>query len=344
MTTYSEYETSSVLDGDFSSLFFIEQRPDEDFEQLSQEFRLSSPGGETLDYIVGVYLESQELSSLNITDISLLALSAVNVPGSPVPPFELGLAPTYEQDAETAAAFGQLSWNFDEEWTLTAGLRYSYDKKEADLGSFVTDIRSQEPTQNPALSAVASQLLQRVDFMLADDRSSSNLSYSANLSWDYSDNGMAYLRIARGYKTGGFNAAFFVSEPLLPGDPIPEDFEYDDEEVNSIELGAKMTLLEGAAELNLAVFHTELSNLQVSTFRDSGFIVGNAAESTSEGFEAEARWIAAPFLNFVLSASYLDSEYDDFPGAPCTNAQAPQTWQAKWLAGRPNGQAVSSPT
>ncbi|MGI9287079.1 MAG: TonB-dependent receptor, partial [Pseudomonadales bacterium] len=112
LSSYSEYDTSTVLDGDFSNLFFLEQRPDEEFEQFSQEFRLSSPGGETVDYIVGVYLESQKLFSLNTTDISLRALSAENVPRSPVPSFELGQAPRYEQDAETAAAFGQLSWNF----------------------------------------------------------------------------------------------------------------------------------------------------------------------------------------------------------------------------------------
>ncbi|MFK7977565.1 MAG: TonB-dependent receptor, partial [Halioglobus sp.] len=142
----------------------------------------------------------------------------------------------------------------------------------------------------------------------------------ANIAWDFSDDSMAYLRIARGFKTGGFNPNTGVTAPLEPG-AVPDDFEYDDEEVNSIELGAKMSFLDGAAELNVAAFHTELTDLQVSSFRDSGFTVGNAAESTSKGIEAEGRWIAAPFLNFSLSLAYLDSQYDDFPGAPCTAAQ-----------------------
>ncbi len=124
---------------------------------------------------------------------------------------------------------------------------------------------------------------------------------------------MAYLRYARGYKSGGFNP----SNKSLDADI----FEYDDEEVNSIELGAKLTLLDGVASLNLALFHTEMSNLQVSSFVDSGFIVGNAAESTSKGFEAEGRWIATEYLDFSLSLGYLDSIYDDFPGAPCTITQ-----------------------
>lgn len=322
LTSYSEYDTVTILDGDFSNILFLEQSPDEQFEQFSQEIRLSSPGGETIDYIVGAYFESQDLSALTFTDFNLASLSAQNIPGSPVPAIALGISVPYEQESETTAVFGQVSWNFADDWSITAGLRYSDDEKDSALGTMLTDFQSTEPLSDFFTRIVATNLLQRVEFDIADERSSSNLSYSANLAWDYSDNGMAYLRIARGYKTGGFNAAFSVSAatPLMPGE-VPEDYEYDDEEVNSIELGAKMTFLDGAAELNIAAFHTELKDLQVSSFVDSGFIVGNAAESTSKGVEAEMRWAAAPFLNFSLSLAYLDSVYDDFPGAPCTSAQ-----------------------
>lgn len=321
LTSYSEYESLSILDGDFSSIFFLEQSPDEEFEQFSQEIRLSSPGGETIDYIVGAYFESQDLSATTITDFNLAALSAQNIPGSPVPAIQLGITSPYEQDSETTAVFGQFSWNFAEQWSLTAGLRYAHDEKDTGLGLVLTEFQSTNLLADPSFErTIATGLLRRAEFDIVDDRSSSNLSYSANLAWDYSDNGMAYLRIARGFKTGGFNASLGVAAPLARGE-VPEEFEYDDEQVNSVELGAKMTLLDGAAELNLAAFYTELTDLQVSTFVDSGFVVGNAAESTSKGFEAEMRWAAAPFLNFSLALAYLDSTYDDFPGAPCTAAQ-----------------------
>ena len=313
LTGYSDYESDFLLDGDTSDYLFIEQGQYEEFEQISQEFRLTSPGGERVDYILGVYFETQELSVNTPTDISLVALSAVNVPGSPVPPFELGQNPNYDQDAETASAFGELTWRFADDWSLTGGLRYAYDKKEATLVTQTTEIFQREQTDNPILIGVAGSLLNRTDGVLDDDRSTDNVSYSVNLAWDYSDEGMAYLRTARGFKSGGFN-------PNV-GDADPDKFEYDDEEVNSVELGAKMTLLDGAAELNMAAFYTELTDLQVSSFVDSGFIVGNAAESTSQGVEIEGRWQAAPFLDFALSVAYLDSTYDDFPGAPCTAGQ-----------------------
>ena len=313
LTGYSEYESDFLLDGDTSSYRFIEQATTEEFEQISQEFRLASPGGETVDYILGVYLESQELDNRVRNDISLKALSAENVPGSPVPPFELGLAPDYSQEGDTAAAFAQLTWQMAERWQLTGGVRYAYEEKEASLNQPVTDFGSTEQTENPILIGVAAQLLGRTSFEIEDDRSTDNVSYSLNLTWDFSDDGMAYLRTARGYKSGGFNPAATTDDP--------DKFEFDDEEVNSIELGSKMTLLDGAATVNLAAFYTEMTDLQVSSFVDSGFVVGNAAESTSQGVEIEGRWQAAPFLDFALSVAYLDSTYDDFPGAPCTAAQ-----------------------
>jgi outer membrane receptor protein involved in Fe transport len=313
LTGYSEYESDFVLDGDVSNYRFIEQHTGEDFEQVSQEFRLASPGGETLDYILGVYLESQELNNLVRTDISLIALSAINVPGSPVPPFELGSAPTYSQEADTAAAFAQFTWQLADQWQLAGGLRYSYEEKKASLNFPITDFGSTEQTDDLVVLGVAAQLLNRTPFEIKDDRSTGNVSYSLNLTWDYSDDSMAYLRTARGYKSGGFNPAAISVDPEL--------FEYDDEEVNTIELGSKMTLLDGAATVNLAVFYTEMTDLQVTSFVDSGFIVGNAAESTSKGFEVDTRWQATDFLDFALSVAYLDSTYDDFPGAPCSTTQ-----------------------
>jgi outer membrane receptor protein involved in Fe transport len=313
LTGYSDYDMDSVMDGDTSDLLFLESISHEEFDQVSQEFRLSSPGGETLDYIVGVYLESQDLQSDNVVDISLIPLSALFVPGSPVPPAELSPRGDYDQDSDTIAGFGELTWRFMDDWSLSGGVRYSDEEKDAKLTNVISDFGETEPSTDPLVLFVAENLLAYSAGELKDDRSKGKWSYSANIAWDYSEDGMTYLRYARGYKSGGFNPNNKSLDPDI--------FEYDDEKVDSIELGAKMTLLDGAATLNLAAFYTEMTDLQVSSFVDSGFIVGNAAESTSKGFEVEGRWMAAPWLNFAASIGYLDSEYDDFPGAPCTDDQ-----------------------
>jgi outer membrane receptor protein involved in Fe transport len=313
LTGYSEYESDFVLDGDTSNLLFIEQNVVEEFDQISQEFRLSSPGGETLEYIAGIYLEAQDLDNDTPSDISLTALSAVNVPGSPVPPVDLTAGNIFELDTETAAVFGQLTWHFADDWALTGGLRYSYEEKEATITNFSAEFGEREQTDNPLINTIFTNLLNRGAGTLEDDRDTDFVSWSANLAWDYSVDGMAYLRVARGFKSGGFNDRL-----TDPADPT--EFEFDDEEANTVELGAKMSLLDGAANLNMAAFYTEIDDSQESSFVDSAFIVQNS-DIESKGVEIEGRWIAAPFLNFSASVGYLDSEYADFPGAPCTTVQ-----------------------
>jgi outer membrane receptor protein involved in Fe transport len=313
LTGYSEYDSEQLFDADYSDIFFLEQVINEDFEQVSQEFRLASEAGDTLEYIAGIYLETQDLDTENPTDISLTALSAQNVPGSPVPAQDLTAMGLFEQDSETAAVFGQLTWRFAEDWALTGGLRYTYEEKDAELTNLAAEFGEREQTDNPLILGIVSNLLNRGLGTIDETRDTDFVSWSANLAWDYSDDGMAYLRTAVGSKSGGFNNA-------LSDVALADEFEFDDEEATTVELGAKMTLLDGAASLNMAAFYTEIDDSQESSFVDSVFIVQNADIET-KGVEIEGRWNAAPFLNFAASVGYLDSEYSDFPGAPCSGEQ-----------------------
>ena len=93
---------------------------------------------------------------------------------------------------------------------------------------------------------------------------------------------------------------------------------FNDETVLAYEFGAKMGLLDGAAELNLAIFRMEYDDLQVGDV----YVVGNAGEAISQGVELDGRWLVTERLTIGGSVAYLDAEYDDFKGATCT---VPQT-------------------
>ena len=82
-----------------------------------------------------------------------------------------------------------------------------------------------------------------------------------------------------------------------------------------------MRLLEGAAELNIAVFRMEYDDLQTSSLIGDVFRVGNAGESISQGVEIDGRWQATERLSFGAAVAYLDAYYDDFTGATCTIPQ-----------------------
>ena len=142
--------------------------------------------------------------------------------------------------------------------------------------------------------------------------------------------------VSSGYKGGGYDEAYsgagyeirlanpFTGEPTgetVPG-ADPSILEYEPEEVLAYELGAKMSLLDGAAELNLAVFRMEYDDLQTSSLVGDVFRVGNAGESISQGLEIDGRWQVTQGLSLGGAVAYLDAYYKDFTGATCT---VPQT-------------------
>ena len=107
---------------------------------------------------------------------------------------------------------------------------------------------------------------------------------------------------------------------MLPG-ADPSILDYKPETVVAYEIGAKMTLLEGAAELNIAIFRSDYDDLQVSSLEGDVFVVGNAGEARTEGVEVDGRWALTDNLTVGGSVAWLDAHYEDFTGATCTNPQ-----------------------
>jgi outer membrane receptor protein involved in Fe transport len=304
ITGYSSYSFDQLADGDVTNLRFIQQDTAQDFDQYSQEIRLASPLGEQFEYIVGAYYQYQELENTGSIDFDPTAIGVTILP-----PTAVGSYSDFDQEAETFALFGQATYHFNDAWHLTVGLRWNNEDKEATQDYFVTDLFGKTPTSNPVNKVIAETVQGSVDHYYDEDRSRSNTSPSVTLTWDYDDDTMLYARYAKGFKSGGFN------EAEVTGDL--DRFLFDDEEADSLEIGSKLTLLDGAATLNTALFYTEYTDRQVSAFEDVSFVVGNAAESTSQGLEMDGRWRVTEHLSLSASLAYLDSEFDDFKNASC---------------------------
>jgi iron complex outermembrane recepter protein len=236
------------------------------------------------------------------------------------------------QKTETWAAFAQATWNITERFRVTAGGRYTDEEKKASQGAYSAEYveRSNAPLedQNPATNpqALASVLLgeftphQYTDSDPGMKRSKDNFTWSLNLQYDLSDNMMGYVSASTGFKAGGYNS-FYMGLPQAQGASSLET-SFDDEEATAYEIGAKMSLLDGAAELNFAAFYTEYDDLQASIFAgNTTFEVQNAAQATSQGIELDGRWQATDKLMLQGSVGYLDFEYDEFPNQACVAEQ-----------------------
>jgi len=310
ITGYSEYSYDDITDADFGPLKIIEQGVKQDFEQWSQEFRLTSEHDGAVQYVTGLFLQKQELSSRGSIDVDLSPFGVKPIFDLIGYPEAVSTYRKMDQDTTTAAVFGQLDWSVTEALNLTFGLRYGYEKKEATQSVDVTEF--QDPnvvTSDPGSIAIAYALAGTGVHAYEDSRSGAQFTPTLGAQYHFEGGNMVYIRLAQGFKSGGYNEAETSG--------IEERFSYDDEEATSFEVGSKMRLLDGAATLNTSVFYTEYENRQVSSFEGLVFVVGNAAKSISQGVEIDGRWRAAERLTLGLSMAYLDSSYSEFSNGTC---------------------------
>ena len=347
ITGYAGYEYRDICDCDFAALPLIQVDATEDYDQFSQEIRLTSPAGETVDYIVGAYYQKSDLEYRSIEGFgSALAFGQVGVPTPLLVP-NLTRDYSMDQDQEMWAVFGSATWNMSDSTRFTGGLRYFDESKIADhkldkmftggwdysalLGAPAGTVAFGDTaadydaflagfgqvdlggiTAGFLTEAVYGGLLGTFEHDIRDrKRSEDAITWSVTAEHDFSGDVMGYATVSTGVKGGGFDARFL----RRTNDPF---FEYEEEKAISYEAGFKSTLLDGAMRLNAAAFFSTVEDYQVSIFDGAtAFFVQNAAEVETKGVEVDMTWAATENLTLGLAGSYLDATYSDFPNAPC---------------------------
>lgn len=357
------YEYDEDCDCDFTGAPLFQVEFQEEYQQFSQEFRWISPAGENFEYIAGAYFQYSELDffdSLYLpSDIIPQLVNASDLleggargdvdPGADGSSgFELlgfgdagnalrGIrTPRYfNSESSIASTFMQATWNMADSFRLTLGGRLTWENKEgARKLEFGFDDGTIQPLGEVDTAAAVSFAAERHD--LKGEREEVQFAPLVNLQWDATDDLMAYFSASRGYKSGGFDARSNASPsadptPINPNAPTGTNqqvligsFEFEEEEALSFELGMKTSLLEGAAELNAALFRTEFDNLQVSVFDGTlGFNVGNAASAVSQGIELDGRMALTENLILAGGLAFLDFEFQDHQFGTCIQDQVP---------------------
>lgn len=245
VTGYSEYQYVDGADVDWLPLQFISRDDDQSFEQVSQEFRIASPGGEFFDYVAGVYFDQSELEfdrqvaiDTNFDGLFPEFLSIVT-PGNPPPavlPQNLLSALTggaydmnqvarnhnYQLDSDSLAVFAQGTFNFTDTLRLTVGLRYTEENKDVISTQFLSDQNSGllNPSDSYFLHLIQANSFNAYAYDYKQERSTDALTPSFNLQWNVGDDSMLYVSFSQGFKSGGFTAA----DDGNPGDLTPTAF------------------------------------------------------------------------------------------------------------------------
>ncbi|AFU99409.1 TonB-dependent receptor [Simiduia agarivorans] len=251
-----------------------------------------------------------------------------------------------DQDSRTWAVFAQGTYHLTDSTRLTAGLRYTAETKEASHVAYATDFseNNKTATANPFVIGLATAAGEFTPHNFSKDdpgmsRDESGVTWSLNLQHDLNDTTMVYGSASTGFKAGGFNS-FYTG--LTQGQGADSnDVAFDEERVITFEIGSKLRLLDGAAELNAAIFHTRFDDLQAAIFTGgTTFEVQNAAKATSQGVELDGRWRATENLTLMASLGYVDFTFDAFPNQACTAAQFAAARQAAYEAGLSLGGAA----
>lgn len=299
--------------------FNLIDQAEEDSSQFSQEFRLTSSGGETFDWLVGAFYMNEDVER---------AENFIGAFGPPIAAqgfFLLDGDIVYGQDNTTKsyALFAKLDWHIGDALTLSVGGRYAKDEKSIrqnlinqenparDVG-FLTVIGHPDPqvvlgipANGPAgligyLTTGNAGLLS-VPFSVRANDSWSEFLPSADINWRFNDNNMVYFSYAEGYKSGAFQSQTpFPEQAVVPLEP---------ENVKNYEVGIKSELAGNRLRVNASLFRMDYTNLQVFQLVGS-LLVGGNAEATSQGLELDVTALLTENWSLGAAYGYLDAEYD----------------------------------
>jgi iron complex outermembrane receptor protein len=267
--------------------------------QVSQEFRITSPAGQRLTYVGGLFFYDR---SADFTSL-VAGPDGGQGPAADGPGAELanpGGKEYVRNVVRSSAVFGEATLNLIDSFSWVAGGRLTFDSTHG----------SRTIEQLPDVFPLPGQAVWPAGSGRADDR---NFSFRTGPQYQITSNVLAYATLATGYKGPVVDAeSSSVVRTVAP------------ETVRSWEAGLKTTLLDHRMIFNVAVFDEKYKNFQTSVWEPSlnGFILGNAGGLKSRGTDID--FTVKPLSSLTLSGgvTYLDAVYTDF-AASCYSTLAP---------------------
>lgn len=224
---------------------------------------------------------------------------------------------------QSYAAFAQASFKVTPKLELTAGLRYTYDRKAASSYVFYAGngatytidgvTRKCNTFVNNFIGGIAR--CAGAPFVASGDRHWSGVDPKFQLAYRWSDQFFTYVTAAHGYNAGGFNQQISATPP---GGRYANA--YDPEKLWSYEAGVKADLFDRRLQLNVSGFYQKYSDIQSTVIVTVGGITARqfqtAGSAVQKGVEVE--FVARPVPDLMIrgNASYLRQRYDTIkPGA-----------------------------
>ena len=258
-------------------------------QQVSHELQANFDGGGRARGVMGIYAFDGEAGGQVLNNF-----------------FNLSFGDTQGTVYTESLAF-YADWTFDltDKLKLDVGARYTDEDKRAKVfNQGYRDANFTIPS-----GAIAANFDRKINFK--------NTSPKVSLDYQIAPDIMVYGLATRGFKSGGYNIR--AQAAAVPRSAEP----FDDEVVDSYEVGSKMAFFDQRLFLNLSYFHNKYKDIQLSVFtaydsngdgsNDAFFgDFTNAGQGTVQGLEVEYQWL--PNQNWLISGNlaWLDAKYDEF--------------------------------
>ncbi|MEP5766621.1 MAG: TonB-dependent receptor [Halieaceae bacterium] len=288
---YRDYDGKSVSDIDAQPVWLFHAPAWLEAEQYSNELRYNGVFAGKANVTVGGLYLTNDIDYHERRNLLGIATGGV----APAAQFDGG----GEYNVDTYSLFAQVDYDLTDQWTLTAGVNYSYEEKDAKIASISANINQScnIVTHNPM----------PCPFDFKDDDDWDNVAPKLGATYHIDDTSSVYAHWTRGYRSGGYNLRNTSFNPADTPGP------FDEEEVNNYEIGYKSTHDWG--RLNAAVFYNEIDDMQRELnlpSQGAGVIqlVRNTADATISGIEVDGTFSLTDNLLMIAAVGYIDSDYD----------------------------------
>jgi iron complex outermembrane receptor protein len=332
-------QSTGNLDNDLDGLPFISVYQSMDFHpqarpqktnQYSQEFQLTgSAFNGKLDYVSGLYWFRE--STADHAEISEVTFAELAFPGIYV---LRSNKKELRARNEAWAVYTQADWNFDDNWRLTAGLRFTSEERrfertvsELDPATLTTsETGSVIPLGGAFLLTEPDTFNMNWGFMnpvvtppesVDDSELTPMMSLQYRFDGDgFIDSGAAYFTASRGYRSGGISEA-----------PTGDFETFAPETVDNYELGLKIDAWQQRLRINAALFYSDYKDRQLTTIvinqrlQTLAPATFNAPESTIKGLEIETVLLPYKGLEVLLNVSWNKGDIQVFEDEQLVPAQ-----------------------
>ena len=249
----------------YPSGFFLQfEVKDSKAEIFTQELRVNSNWDKPLNYTVGAYYRDSDASLTQTVG---------------------GGSTAIDNNSESWAVFGELSYELSERLTASFGLRHF----EEDITPSTIRLLATGPSD-----------------VSPEEQSFDATTPRLNLLWRVSDDASVYATVSKGFRSGGVNGF---------GSSIPS---FDPEEAMLYEIGGRGQFLDGRVFIDGAIYYMDYDDIQVSIVEGAYARTTNVDSASGPGADLAVGVNVTDDLTFNLTAGYVGREYDkvDASGRP----------------------------